>query len=80
LRTHSFCDGETANARLRYFDYGVVSLEIETPFESDWPVFISLSNRWIEAGEVEERGMKTVRNHLIRLQSAQRKPYAESPR
>lgn len=69
--------GETANASLRYFDYGVISLEIEVPFESDWPELISLSNRWIDAGEVEQRGTKTVRNYLIRLRSTQRKPYAE---
>jgi hypothetical protein len=50
--------GESANASLRYFAYGVVSLEIEMPFETDWPGLIALSNRWIEAGEVERRGPK----------------------
>ena len=56
--------GESANASLRYFDYGVVSLEIEMPFETDWPGLIALSNRWIEAGEVERRGLKRVRDRL----------------
>jgi len=69
--------GESASASLRYFDYGVVSLEIEVQFEDDWPGLIALTNRWIEAGEVERRGMKSVREHLARLQSAQGKPYAE---
>ncbi len=69
--------GESATASLRYFDYGVVSLEIEMPFETDWPGLIALSNRWIEAGEVERRGPKTVRERLARLQPALRKPYAE---
>jgi len=69
--------GELANARLRYFDYGVVSLEIELQFQNEWHELITLSNRWIEAGEVEQRGLKTVRDHLNRLQSALRKPYAE---
>lgn len=68
--------GETANASLRYFDYGVVSLEFEMPFETDWPGLIALSNRWIEAGEVERRGPNTVREHLQRLRPALRKPYA----
>ena len=58
--------GESANARLRYFDYGVVSLEIEMRFETDWPGLIALSNRWIEAGEVEQRGLKSVRDRLSR--------------
>lgn len=69
--------GETANASLRYFDYGAVSLEIELPFESDWTELIALSNRWIEAGEVEQRGVKRVRNRLQSLMTALRKPYAE---
>src|SRR5580698_9810737 len=69
--------GESANASLRYFDYGVVSLEIEMPFETDWPGLIALSNRWIEAGEVEQRGLKSVRQLVDRVESALRKPYAE---
>ena len=72
-----FATGESASARLRYFDYGVVSLEIEMQFENDWPGLIALSNRWIEAGEVEQRGLKSVRDSLARLESALRKPYAE---
>ena len=69
--------GETVNASLRYFDYGVVSLEFETPFETDWPGLIALSNRWIEAGEMERRGPQIVRQHLQRLTPALQKPYAE---
>jgi hypothetical protein len=69
--------GDTASASLRYFEYGVVSLEVEMRFETDWPGLIALSNGWIEAGEVERRGPKTVRDHLTRLQPALRKPYRD---
>jgi hypothetical protein len=69
--------GETANARLRYFDYGAVSLEIELQFESDWPQLIALANRWIEAGEVERRAVESVRERVSHLASALRKPYPE---
>ena len=69
--------GETAEAVLRYFEYGVVTLELELKFETDWPGLIALSNRWIQAGEVERRGSKTVRDRLVRLQPAVRKPNAE---
>jgi hypothetical protein len=72
-----FATGEAASASLRYFDYGAVSLEIEMRFESDWPGLIALSNRWIETGEVEQRGLETVRKSLGRLQSALRKPYTD---
>lgn len=69
--------GETASANLRYFEYGVISLEFELPFETDWPGLIALSSRWIWAGEVERRGPKTIQSRLARLQPAIRKPYAE---
>jgi len=69
--------GELANASLSYFEYGVVSLEIEIPFETDWPGLIAISNRWIENGEVERRGPTTIRDRLARLQTAVRKPYRE---
>lgn len=69
--------GEAVDARLRYFDYGVVSLEIELHFHCEWPELIALSHRWIEAGEVEQRGLDIVRRHCNRLKSALRKPYTD---
>jgi hypothetical protein len=69
--------GKTALASLSYFEYGVVSLELEMQFEIDWPELIALSHRWIEAGEVEQRALKFVRDRVARLQPAIRKPYTE---
>jgi len=69
--------GEASYSSLRYFDYGVVSLQVEVRFETDWPGLIALSNRWIEAGEVERRGLNTVRERLKRLQPAILKPYGD---
>jgi hypothetical protein len=72
-----FTTGEVATATLRYFDYGAVSLELEMRFETDWPGLIALSNRWIEAGEVEQSGLKRVRDSFTRILPAVRKPFAE---
>jgi hypothetical protein len=72
-----FATGESARVGLRYFEFGVAGIEIEMPFETDWPGLIALSNRWIESGEIEQCGLKLVRDHLARLQPAIRKPYAE---
>jgi hypothetical protein len=69
--------GETAQVSLRYFEYGVVSLEYEVPFETDWPGLIAMSNRWIEAGEVERRGPRTVKGRLEQVARAMRKPYGD---
>ena len=67
--------GERADVRLRYFEYGVVSLQMVIQFETDWDGVIALSHRWIELGEVEQRALKTVREHVLQLESAVRKPY-----
>jgi hypothetical protein len=72
-----FANGEVVRAGLRYFDYGVASVELELPFETDWPGLIALSNRWIESGEIEHCGLKLARAHLARLEPAIRKPYPE---
>jgi hypothetical protein len=68
--------GATADARLRYFDYGVVSLQLVIQFQGTWDEVIALSNHWMEAGEVEQRALKIVREHVLRLESTLRKPYA----
>jgi hypothetical protein len=50
---------------------------MEMQFETDWPGLIALSNRWIESGEIEQCGLRLLRDHLARLQPAIRKPYRE---
>jgi hypothetical protein len=69
--------GEAVDARLRYFDYGVVSLEIELHFHCEWNELIALSHRWIEAGEVEQRGLEIARRHVNQAKPALINPYGE---
>src|SRR5271170_5420903 len=45
--------GERFEAQIKYFDYGVVSVELKLQFEADWDELIRLSNRWILAPETE---------------------------
>ena len=69
--------GETFAGRLKYFDYGVVSLELELQFESDWDELIRLSNRWIEAPDLEKCAMQIVRKRMADLNRAVRRVYPE---
>ncbi len=68
--------GRRAEVRLRYFDYGVVSLEFEQPFEGGWDELIALSNRWIDAADIEQQALEIVRRRLEKLGPALRKPYS----
>jgi hypothetical protein len=62
---------------LRYFDYGVVSLELEAQFQADWEGLIQLTNHWMEASEIEQKALQIARQRVGSLMHAMRKPYAE---
>jgi hypothetical protein len=69
--------GESFDARLKYFDYGVVSLELQRPFQAGWDELIRLTNRWIEQPEIEQIALQIVRKRLESLTQALSKPYTD---
>ena len=69
--------GERFDGRLKYFDYGVVSLDLELQFQAEWEELIKLSNGWIEAPEIEQLALQVVRKRMSGLTEALRKPYPE---
>ncbi len=68
--------GLEAQARVKYFDYGVVSVELELQFEASWDELIRLSNRWIMAPEIERCTSELLRTRLEKVASALRLPYS----
>ncbi len=54
--------GEKFEARIKYFDYGVASVELKMEFEADWEQLIRLSNRWILAPEIERRTAELIQS------------------
>ena len=54
--------GEHFEARIKYFDYGVASVELKMEFEADWEQLIRLSNRWILAPEIERRTSELIQH------------------
>lgn len=62
--------GERFEARIKYFDYGVASVELRNEFEADWPQLIGLSNRWILAPEMERRTAELIQSRLERAAPA----------
>jgi hypothetical protein len=45
--------GEHFRCRLKYFDYGVISAELELPFSASFSEIVSQSSRWTSATEIE---------------------------
>jgi hypothetical protein len=68
--------GEHFQTRIRYFDYGIISVELTRPFETDWEELVRLSSRWIAAPELEKSAEELVRKGLARKQPALVQPYA----
>jgi hypothetical protein len=67
--------GEQFQARVKYFDYGVVVVELQLTFETGWDDLVRLSNRWISAPEVEKCAGDLLRKRLERSGAAIVQPY-----
>jgi len=65
-----------AQARIKYYDYGVVSVLFEFPFAGEWQDLIALSCRWISETDLQNRAEAIVKEKVERTRSALIKPYA----
>jgi len=65
-----------AQVRVKYYDYGVVSVLFEFPFVGDWPDLIALSSRWISGTDLPTRAEQIAKERIERTRPALIKPYA----
>ena len=57
-------------ARIKYFEYGVVSVELRQDFEGDWDDLVKLSSRLLAEPDFEKRTSEMVRGCLERARGA----------
>ena len=69
--------GEEFEARLKYFDYGVVSLELDLRFETGWDELIALSSRWIGAPDLDQVALQTLKPLVAAATGAFRQPSSQ---
>jgi len=67
--------GSRLEGELNYYDYGVVSIKLEMPFQADWPELTEISSRWMTTPELETQAVRTVRRCLSGAHQALIKPY-----
>jgi len=67
--------GERLAGEIKYYDYGVVSLEFELPFTGDWETLVQLSCRWTSDVNFEKVATRIVKQKLERAAPALVKPY-----
>ena len=68
-------DGQV-RVRVKYYDYGVVSVLFEFPFAGGWNDLISLSCRWISGTDLPSRAEQISKEKVARTRPALVKPYA----
>jgi hypothetical protein len=67
--------GNCLRAELNYYEYGVVGIKLELPFQTDWPQLAELSCRWMTTPEAEAQAVRAVRRCLERAHAALIKPH-----
>ncbi|HEY7333862.1 MAG TPA: hypothetical protein VH639_03185 [Bryobacteraceae bacterium] len=67
--------GEKFESRIKYFDYGVVCVELEMSFETDWEGLVRLSSRWIGDPQIEKTSSELLRSRMARVRDAMLQPY-----
>ncbi len=78
LGVRKIMDGLEVEIRIRYFDYGVASVELQLPFRAGWQELIRLANQWILSPELENRARKLLEGALERTRPALRNPYGDA--
>jgi hypothetical protein len=64
-----------ARVRVKYYDYGVLSVLFEFPFSGEWPDLVSLSSRWISGTDLPSRAEVIAKEKVARVRPALVKPY-----
>lgn len=68
--------GQQLPAQLKYYDYGVISVELYLEFEASWDDLVGLSSRWIASPDIEKFTAELVRTRLHRFAPALEQPYS----
>jgi hypothetical protein len=68
--------GERLDGEIKYYDYGVVSLEFSLPFAGGWDTLVEVSCRWTSDTNFEKLALRIVKQKLERAAPALIKPYA----
>jgi len=67
--------GERLRGQIAYYDYGVVSVQLERPFQFEWSDLVQFSSRSIASPEIEAAVLARVKPAVDRIRHALVKPY-----
>lgn len=58
--------GEALGTQIKYYDYGVISVVFELPFEGDWQSLTAVAARLVPSAELERVAQEIIRERLQR--------------
>src|ERR1700735_4778558 len=58
--------GEQLTGEIKYYDYGVVSIQYQLPFSGDWNSLVRLASRWVWDIDFASRAEPMIRQRLAR--------------
>ena len=67
--------GEHFRCQFKYFDYGVISAQLELPFSATFDEIVAQSSRWTSATEIEICTANLVRTRVDRFKGVFVQPY-----
>ncbi len=75
LEEAQFAGEPQARVRIKYYDYGVLSVLAEFPFQGEWDDLIGLASQWISGSDLPGRAEEIARERVARTRPALVKPY-----
>jgi hypothetical protein len=76
LEEISLATGERLRGRIKYYDYGVTSVELTLLFEGGWEQLVELSSRYVAGLEIERHAFQIAKQKLERVARALVNPYS----
>ncbi len=70
LEPITLAGGERLTPQIKYYDYGVISVVLEFPFECNWDGLVRLASRWVPSAELEQAALQIVRGRLDKIAPA----------
>ena len=70
----SLSSGERIQPQVKYYDYGVVSVLLELPLETDWQRVAAVAANWVPSPELEKIAEEVVRGRIQKIAPAMVRP------
>jgi hypothetical protein len=69
--------GESVDCSIKYYEYAIVEVQLEVPFEGSWEKLMAQTARWMDAPDIEPESRAVVTRHLQTVFPAVIKPREE---